>query len=59
MRLFIRCHGIMYTDHILLSMAVDRMSSYDPDALISEEEMDKRLGITQEELDETEEAEFE
>ena len=46
-------------DYLLLSMTVDRISSYDLDALISEEEMDRRLGITQEELDETEEAEFE
>ena len=38
-------------DYLLLTMAVERMSSYDPDTLITEEEMRKRLGITQEELD--------
>ena len=46
-------------DYLLLTMAVERMSTYDPDTLISEEEMDRRLGITQEELDGTEEVEFE
>ena len=38
-------------DYLLLTMAVERMSSCDHDTLISEEEMDKHLGITQEELD--------
>ena len=46
-------------DYLLLTMAVERMSSYDPDTLISEEEMDKRLDITQEELDSVGEVEFE
>ena len=46
-------------DYLLLTMAVERMSSYDPDTLISEEEMDKRLGITQNELDRVGEVEFE
>ena len=46
-------------DYLLLTLAVERMSSYDPDALISEEEMDKHLGITQEELDSIGEVEFE
>ena len=46
-------------DYLLLTMAVERMSTYDPDTLISEEEMDRRLGITQEELDGAEEVEFE
>ena len=46
-------------DYLLLTMAVERMSTYDPDTLISEEEMDRRLGLTQEELDGAEEIEFE
>ena len=46
-------------DYLLLTMAVERMSSYDPDTLISEEEMDKHLGITQDELDAVPEVEFE
>ena len=46
-------------DYLLLTMAVERMSTYDPDTLISEEEMDRRLGLTQEELDGAEEVEFE
>ena len=46
-------------DYLLLTMAVERMSSYDPGMLISEEEMDKRLGITQDELDSIGEVEFE
>ena len=46
-------------DYLLLTMAVERMSSYDPGMLISEEEMDKRLGITQNELDSIGEVEFE
>ena len=46
-------------DYLLLTMAVERMSSYNPDTLISEEEMDKHLGITQDELDAVPEVEFE
>ena len=46
-------------DYLLLTMAVERMSHYDSSALISEEEMDKRIGITQEELDAAPEADFE
>ena len=46
-------------DYLLLTMAVERMSSYDPDTLISEEDMDKKLSITQEELDAAPEVEFE
>lgn len=37
-------------DYLLLTMAVERMSHYDPDTVISQEEMDKRLGITEEDL---------
>lgn len=46
-------------DYLLLTMAVERMSSYDPSALVSEEDVDRRLGITQEELDSIGEVEFE
>ena len=46
-------------DYLLLSMAVDRMAHYNPDTLISEEEMDKRLGITQEQLDKIGDIDFE
>ena len=46
-------------DYLLLTMAVERMSSFDPDTAVSEEEMDKRLGITQEDIDCAGEAEFE
>ena len=46
-------------DYLLLTMAVERMSAYDPDTLISENEMDERLGITQDELDRVGEVEFE
>lgn len=46
-------------DYLLLTMAVDRMSDYDPSTLISEEEMDKRLGITREDLDAIGDVEFE
>lgn len=46
-------------DYLLLTMSVERMSSYDPDTLISEEEMDTRLGITQEDLNSIPEVEFE
>ena len=46
-------------DYRLLSMATARMSQYDPSALISEEEMEERLGLTKEELDLIGEVEFE
>lgn len=46
-------------DYLLLTMAVERMSSFDPDGLISEEEMDRHLGITDEDLDQIGEVEFE
>lgn len=46
-------------DYLLLTMAVDRMSDYDPSKLISEEEMDRRLGITREDLDSIDDVEFE
>lgn len=46
-------------DARLLALANERMAAYDPDALISEEEMDRRLGITEEELNGMDEAELE
>ena len=46
-------------DYLLLTMAVKRMESYDHSNVITEAEMRKRLGITQEELDSIEEVEFE
>ena len=46
-------------DYLLLTMAVDRMSDYDPSKLIYEEEMDRRLGITREDLDSIDDVEFE
>ena len=46
-------------DYELLSLAMERMERYDPSALISEEEMERRLGITQEELNSVGEVEFE
>lgn len=46
-------------DARLLAISTERMASYDPDKLISEEEMDRRLGITEEELDSVGEVDFE
>ena len=46
-------------DARLLAIASERMAAFDPDTLISEEEMDKRLGITGEEIDSIDEVEFE
>lgn len=46
-------------DYLLLTMAVERMGNYDPASLVTEEEMDRRLGITQEDLDSAGEVEFE
>ena len=49
----------LLNDYELLSLAVERMEHYDPSRLISEEEMDCELGITQEELNSVGEVEFE
>jgi len=49
----------MLNDYELLSIAVERMEHFDPSTLISEEEMDRELGITQEEFDSVGEVEFE
>ena len=46
-------------DNELLCLAVERMEKYDPATLISEEEMDRELVITQEEFDSVGEVEFE
>lgn len=46
-------------DYELLSIAMERMEHYDPSALISEDEMDHELAITQEEYDSVGEVEFE
>ena len=46
-------------DARLLAVAAERMSSFDPSTLVSEEEMDKKLGITEKELDSVGEVEFE
>ncbi|MBR1710171.1 MAG: type II toxin-antitoxin system Phd/YefM family antitoxin [Clostridia bacterium] len=46
-------------DYELLSLALERMEHFDSSTLISEEEMDRELGITQEEYDSVGEVEFE
>jgi PHD/YefM family antitoxin component YafN of YafNO toxin-antitoxin module len=45
-------------DYLLLTMAVERMVHYDPSTLVSEEEMDRRLGISKEDLDSVGEVDF-
>lgn len=44
---------------ILIGIAGERLNHFDPSKLISQEEMDRRLGITQEELDAMPEVELE
>lgn len=46
-------------DDDVIAIAVERMSSYDPSALISEDEMNRRLGITEADLETVGEVEFE
>lgn len=46
-------------DYELLSLALERLENYDPSTLISEEELDRELAITQEEFDSAGEVEFE
>ena len=46
-------------DYYLLTLTMDRMANIAPSTFISEEEMDKRLGITQDDLDSIGEVEFE
>ena len=49
----------LLNDYELLSLAAERLEHYDPSTLISEEEMERRLNITQEDLDSVGEVEFE
>ena len=49
----------MLNDYELLSLAMERMEHYDPSNSVSEEEMDRELGITQEEYSSVGEVEFE
>ena len=37
-------------DARLLSLATQRMAAYDPEKLISQDEMDRKLGITEDDL---------
>ena len=46
-------------DYLLLTMAVKRMENFNPANIITETEMDKKLNITQEDLDSIGEVEFE
>ena len=46
-------------DYLLLTMAVKRMENFNSTNVITEAEMDKRLGITQEDLDSIDEVEIE
>lgn len=46
-------------DYLVLTMAVERMSAFDSDNLISEEKIDRRFGITDEDLAQADEVEFE
>ena len=43
----------------LYSIAAERIQNYDPSKLVSSEEMDKKLGVSQEELDSVPEVFFE
>ena len=49
----------LLNDYELLSVAMERLEHYEPSELISEDEMNRELGITQEELDGAGEVEFE
>ena len=46
-------------DARLLATAIDRMEHFNPNTLISQEEVDRRLGITEEDLKGYEDVEFE
>lgn len=46
-------------DYMLLSKAIERMSSYDAVSLVSAEEVDDHLGITKEEIEQVGEVEIE
>lgn len=49
----------LLNDYELLSLAMERLEHYDASSLISEEEMDRELNITQAEWDSVGEVEFE
>ena len=55
---YVRLMNEMY-DARLLSIAVERFAHYDSANVISEEEMDQRLGITEGDLADYEDVEFE
>lgn len=46
-------------DARLLAVASERMAHYDPSKLISEEEMNRRLGVTEDDLKDFESVEIE
>lgn len=46
-------------DARLLTLATERMSNYDPETVVSEEEMNREFPITQEQLDAVGEIDFE
>lgn len=46
-------------DTQLQVLAMERLANYDPEKLISQEEINRKYGITQEELDAMEDVEFE
>ena len=46
-------------DAQLQVLAMERLTNYDPEKLISQEEINRKYGITQEELDAIEDVEFE
>lgn len=46
-------------DAQLQMLAMERLANYDPEKLISQEEINRKYGITQEELDAMEDVEFE
>ncbi len=46
-------------DARLLTMAAERMENYDPSTAISQEEIDRRLGIAESDLEGYDEVEFE
>lgn len=46
-------------DARLLALAEERMQSFDPSTLISEDDMNRRLGITEEEMESVGEVDFE
>ena len=49
----------LLNDYELLAIAAERLEHFNPVSLISEEEMDRRLNISREDLDSVGEVEFE